>query len=60
MFVKPEDYDTKEVLPYFPISLVTAIEQFFRLSVAELVDHGSPYYERASTLAKNIKFDLVF
>ena len=48
----------REILGYFPISLVTALEVFFRHTVAELIDAGSPYVERSEAIAKSIKFDL--
>jgi uncharacterized protein YecT (DUF1311 family) len=43
---------------YFPIALVTNIEVFFRNSVSELIDAGSPFVERIEPLAKDIKFDV--
>lgn len=46
------------ILPYFVVSLVTAVEVFFRLTIAELIDTGAPYADRAEGLSRNIKFDL--
>jgi len=44
---------------FFPIRAVTLIEVFTRMWVAHLIDHGSPYVERASGLEKSdLKFDL--
>lgn len=43
---------------FYPIRAVTLLEVFTRTWIAQLVDHGSPYVDRALALAKNnLKFD---
>lgn len=47
----PEDAD------HLPVRLVTALEVFTRERVAELIDHGEPYIDRARELTVDFKFD---
>jgi len=49
--------DAPEFADFMPMRLVTIIEVFTREAIRELVDTGSPYLERAETLAKGAKFD---
>lgn len=39
-----------ELSRYFPVALVAAVEGYFRQCVADLVNSGSPYPERAATV----------
>jgi hypothetical protein len=50
-------WGSRERTDFFPIRIVTLIEVFTRSSVALLIDHDSPFAERASKLDVNIKFD---
>lgn len=45
-----------EFLKYFPISLVSFLENFYRASIKELVNSGDPYFEKISKF-KNINPD---
>lgn len=45
-----------ELHKYIPIGMMACVESFFRVTVKELIDLGSPYLERASKL-REIKFD---
>ncbi|QGG91522.1 DUF1311 domain-containing protein [Agrobacterium sp. MA01] len=49
--------DSAAFADFIPMRLVTLIEVFTREAIRELVDAGSPYLERAETLAKGAKFD---
>lgn len=51
------DANNRELLRYFPVALIATIESTLRLLIAELVDHGSPYLERAASLLANVKID---
>lgn len=53
--------ENHELLKYFPIALVAAMESCFRVMVAELIDHGEPYLGNCDQLLKNhkITFDLI-
>ena len=46
-----------EFIDFIPIRIVTLIEVFIREKIRELVDHGSPYIDRADNLAKGSKID---
>lgn len=45
---------------FVPIRLVTTLEVFLRGVIAELVNGGQQYFERAERLAKGSKIDLTF
>ena len=47
----PEDVE------HLPVRLITALEVFTREHVAELIDHGDPYIDRARELTIDFKFD---
>lgn len=48
----------QELSRYFPVALVSTIEAYFRMVIANLIDMGSPYIERASKLhARNISIE---
>lgn len=51
------DWSKSRMLRYFPVALVTLIEVFVRSAIKDLIDHGSPFVERASELAKSGRFD---
>jgi len=56
-----------ELLKYFPVSIVTCIEGYFRLAIKNLIDAGEPYLSNARKLASgsdsekkiNLEFDAV-
>jgi hypothetical protein len=50
-----------ELLKYFPIALVAAMEGGFRVMLTELIDHGSPFLDNCDKLLKNqkISFELI-
>ena len=53
-----QDHKTHEsVADYFPIRAITLLEVFSRAWIADLVDHGAPYAERAVEISKGLKFD---
>ena len=43
--------DRQELLRYIPIALIACIEGYFRLTIQELIDTGSPYCERIAELS---------
>jgi uncharacterized protein YecT (DUF1311 family) len=45
---------------FIPMRLVTLIEVFVREVIREIVDHGSPYLDRAEKLTKGARIDFVF
>jgi hypothetical protein len=45
-----------EIHRYIPIGVIACVESFFRATVKELIDYGSPFSERAVKL-REIKFD---
>jgi len=45
---------------FVPIKLVTTLEVFARTWIGRLIDHGSPFLERAEQLAKRTDFKLDF
>ena len=45
-----------ELHRYIPIGMIACMESFFRISIKELIDTGSPFLDRASNL-REIKFD---
>jgi uncharacterized protein YecT (DUF1311 family) len=53
-----DEHTAKSLRGHFLVSLVTNIEVFFRGAVATLIDHGSPYIERADPLIRDLKFDV--
>jgi uncharacterized protein YecT (DUF1311 family) len=47
-----------ELLKYFPVALIATIEWLFRASVAELIDYGPPYSDKAGVLQdRNVDID---
>lgn len=46
-----------ELLRYLPVAHVAALEGYFRLAYAELINHGDPYLSNASSF-KDIKLSL--
>ena len=47
-----------ELYKYFPISLVACAEYFFRTTFKELIDYGSPFFDRVEKLNKLQTFKL--
>lgn len=49
-----------EIVRYLPIGYVTCIEGYFRITYADLLDHGAPFREnfREKASELNIKFDI--
>jgi hypothetical protein len=45
-----------EIHRYIPIGIIACVESFFRATVKELIDFGSPFSEKAVNL-REIKFD---
>jgi hypothetical protein len=46
------------IADFFPIRAVTLLEVFCRAWIAALIDHGSPFAQRAGDLSRDLKFDL--
>lgn len=46
-----------EILRYFPIGAVAAIESYFRAAYAEMIDAGEPYSSRIEPLVKDLRID---
>lgn len=51
------DQNHGELIRYFPVALVATIEGYFRMVIAELIDHGDPYLKRAESANTREKFD---
>ncbi len=47
----------KELSRHYPVALVALVEGYFRSVIADLVNHGSPYVERATSLT-NVKLNI--
>jgi hypothetical protein len=46
-----------ELLRYFPMAIVAAVESFFRMAIRDLIDSGAPFLERVQQF-KDIKLDM--
>lgn len=55
-FDKAGQEDT-EILRYFPVAIVAAMESYFRSSMQQLIDFGEPFLSNAADLAKQIRID---
>ena len=51
------ELNQKEILRYFPITLIATTESFFRMAVKELIDQGEPYLSNAEKLVKGVQYD---
>lgn len=49
--------DNPELLRYFPIGAVAALEGYFRAAIAEMIDSGEPYANRIERLTRDIRLD---
>lgn len=47
---RSERYLKQEMLRYVPVGLVALLEGYFRSTIRDLIDKGSPFRERAATL----------
>lgn len=55
-------YEERKIIPvqllnYFPVSIISCLESFLRLSLKEIIDSGDVYLERAGKLSASLKFD---
>ncbi len=48
---------TGELTHFFPISLIACLESYFRATIKDVIDYGSPYIDNCSKL-KDLKFDV--
>jgi hypothetical protein len=48
----------QELLRYFPIAVVATLEGYFRVRLAELIDHGEPFISNALKGYPKIEFDI--
>ena len=48
----------QELLRYFPIAVVATIEGYFRVRLAQLIDHGEPFISNALKAYPEIKLDI--
>ncbi len=44
-----------ELLRYFPIAIIAAVESYFRASYAEMLDLGEPYASRIEPLIRDLR-----
>lgn len=60
VFNKSKSLD-RELHKYFPVALVALMENYFRLCIKELVDHGEPFFSNAEALfaGNKLTFDLL-
>lgn len=60
VYKKRQNFD-KELWRYFPISIITCLEAFFRLAIKQLIDMGDPYLTNSRHLLgkKKIDFDML-
>ncbi len=49
--------DQTELLPYFPIALISCIETYFKTVIKELLDHGEPYLSNSQDLIQKRHYD---
>ena len=47
----------EELIKYFPIALVACIENYFRITIKEIIDFDDRYLNSASKLVEKVKFD---
>lgn len=49
--------DNDELLRYFPIGVIAAVESYFRAAYAEMIDAGEPFASRIEPLIRELKID---
>lgn len=54
---KEHGSSNKELSRYFPIALIACIEAYTRLSIAQLIDSGDPYFSNAAKILGSLKLN---
>jgi hypothetical protein len=49
----------RELLRYIPIAIIACIQNFFRLSIKELIDSGEPFNKNVSNFKDTLSYDIL-